>query len=155
MSETKSTKKPPVSQSRIYKCFAAMKHRCSNPNNPQYHDYGGRGITVCKTWINSFATFAADMGDMPIGMTLDRIDNDLGYSADNCRWSTRYEQSVNRRDNVLLTVDGETLPLTVIARQHGTVPMTVMSRLSRGWCHSCAVKLPPRKGCKTGCPHRT
>lgn len=85
------------SQSRIYTSYMAMKKRCTNPNDPHFHNYGGRGITVCGRWLESFENFYADMGERPEGKTLDRIKNDLGYSPENCKWSTRKEQQLNRR----------------------------------------------------------
>jgi hypothetical protein len=85
----------------VYKRWSAMLGRCRNPNNPGYKHYGGRGIAVCERWL-LFENFYADMGDVPLGLTLERIDNDAGYSPDNCRWATRTEQGRNKR-NVKLT----------------------------------------------------
>lgn len=76
-----------------------MWARCTNPNAINYERYGGRGIKVCRRWRN-FRSFYADMGDPPRGKTLDRVNNDKGYSPANCRWSTRVEQRRNRRDAV-------------------------------------------------------
>ena len=85
----------------LYNTWDRMKCRCSNPNEKHYHRYGGRGITVCKRWLDDFWNFVEDMGERPEGLTLDRIDNDKGYSPDNCRWATRKAQSANtiRRTN--------------------------------------------------------
>lgn len=81
----------------IYRTWIQMKNRCFNQNNPAYINYGGRGITVCTEWRKSFETFLKDMGDRPQGLTLERINNDLGYCPDNCKWATRLEQQRNQR----------------------------------------------------------
>ena len=74
-----------------------MKGRCYNVNDYNYSNYGGRGLTVCEEWMQSFGNFYKDMGDRPEGMTLDRIDNEEGYSPNNCKWSTPREQNLNQR----------------------------------------------------------
>lgn len=73
-----------------------MVDRCTNPENKQYPDYGARGITVCERWMD-FEAYYADLGDLPEGMSLDRLDNDRGYEPGNVRWATRLEQNRNRR----------------------------------------------------------
>jgi hypothetical protein len=79
-----------------YISWKNMKARCSNPQNPKYADYGGRGITVCPEW-QSYEQFFADMGECPSGETLERRENTKGYSKDNCVWAGRSQQNLNKR----------------------------------------------------------
>jgi hypothetical protein len=80
-----------------YRIWYAMKDRTLNPKSPAWDDYGGRGITVCDRWRDSFEAFLADMGPRPSGLTLDRKNNDGNYEPGNCRWATWAEQNNNRR----------------------------------------------------------
>jgi len=91
-----------------YSVWTNMKTRCNNKNNDAYSRYGGRGITVCDGWNKDFMNFYMDMGDRPEGLTLERINNDKGYSKDNCKWATAKEQANNRRtENLCIGVKGE------------------------------------------------
>lgn len=82
--------------SRTYGIWQAMRGRCLNPNNVRWAAYGGRGIKICKRW-NKFENFLADMGEAPLGLTLDRINVDGDYKPSNCRWATWLEQARNKR----------------------------------------------------------
>ncbi len=80
-----------------YRSWRAMIQRCTNPTNNRYSNYGGRGITVCPRWRDSFEHFLSDMGLRPNGQTLDRLNSDGNYEPGNCRWATASEQNRNRR----------------------------------------------------------
>ena len=82
---------------RAWLSWHMMRQRCQIPSNPDYPNYGGRGITVCDRW-DKFENFFADMGERPEGLTLDRINNDGNYEPTNCRWATLSEQRLNQRD---------------------------------------------------------
>ena len=93
--------------SSTYKVWDSLKGRCTNTEHNQYADYGGRGITVCERWLESFDNFLEDMGEKPSKMSIDRIDNNKGYSKENCRWATNKEQIDNRRNTYVFTINGK------------------------------------------------
>lgn len=86
-----------------YRTWNNMLQRTSNPNHAYYADYGGRGIAVCKEWLD-FSTFISEMGACPDGCTLERVDNDLGYNKANCKWATKTTQARNTRRSALKDV---------------------------------------------------
>jgi hypothetical protein len=122
---------------RLYWVWGAMVQRCHNPKNRHYRNYGARGITVSPEW-RTFATFHADMGLPPAGLTLERKDSTLGYFKENCCWADRYAQARNRpRWCRYYTVDGERLVMKDVWRRHccpGVSYRTFVKRLvTRGW----------------------
>lgn len=127
--------------SRSYLAWSAMKSRCLNPKTKSYPGYGGRGITVCDAWL-LFKNFYADMGDAPDGMSLDRRDNDLGYSPDNCRWTSVEVQNNNRRGLRILSYDGREQSLARWAKEFNMTPMSLKSRFNLGWDVAKALTTP-------------
>lgn len=117
---------------RAYGVWQAMKDRCNNPNRKDYHRYGGRGIGVCERWL-SFENFLADMGEPPEGKTLDRLDNDKGYSPDNCAWRSRKEQVHNSTRIKHITIGDVTKPLSTWLALYGTSRNQYYSRLRKGY----------------------
>jgi hypothetical protein len=120
------------SYSRVYRNWAAMTQRATNPNSTHFASYGGRGITICERWTD-FANFLADMGEPEPGMTLERIDNDKGYSPDNCRWASRKEQAQNRRTSKVLTYAGKTLTFAQWGDVTGLGRHIIAGRAASGW----------------------
>ena len=120
---------------RLYRIWRNMKSRCFNKEIKAYKDYGGRGITVCEEWKNSFETFhdwsmANGYAD---NLTIDRIYVNGNYEPSNCRWVTRSEQSINKTDNHYITFNGETKTLAEWAKITGINRATINSRLQKGW----------------------
>jgi len=89
-----------MSKSKTYSCYIQMIERCHNESHKYYSYYGARGIFVCDSWQQKFTNFLEDMGEAPEGLSIDRIDNEKGYSKDNCRWTTKKEQQRNRRNSI-------------------------------------------------------
>lgn len=117
-----------------YRAWRSMFSRCSNPKVYNYNNYGGRGIKVCGRWRESFENFLTDMGLRPSPKhSIDRINNDKDYSKGNCKWSTKAEQSRNRRSTVLLTFENKTLCLNEWAAATGLHRSTLRRRIRKGW----------------------
>jgi hypothetical protein len=118
----------------IYSVWASMLRRCQNLKNPKYSDYGGRGITVCERW-QTFSNFLEDMlPGFRRDLTIERVDNNKGYSKENCKWETRRGQMLNRRSARLVSFGGETLNLSVWSERTGIAFSTLKARLGHlGW----------------------
>lgn len=129
--------------SHEYEVWSQMKRRCLNPKNPAYKNYGGRGITVCERWLNSYENFIADMGRRPSDLhSIDRINNDGNYEPSNCKWSTRLEQCANKRGLVILEITGLRMSKNRWAESFGIKPATLDRRLKLGWTPYDAVTTP-------------
>lgn len=113
--------------------WAAMKGRCTNPNHPNYRYYGGRGITICDRWMNSFKAFCEDMGPRPPNHTLDRIDNDGNYCPENCRWATKETQQRNSRNARMVEYEGREVSVIELAEILNMNWGTLYNRIAKGW----------------------
>lgn len=121
-----------------YLAWQAMHGRCRNRGHTAYAYYGGRGISVCERW-SGFENFLADMGEMPPGYSLDRIDNEGGYEPGNCRWVTMAEQARNKRNRVEYQHDGIGRSLAEWAEVLGVNQELIRGRLRRGWTFRDAI----------------
>jgi hypothetical protein len=131
LANTKHGHKKRGAETREYATWRAMIARCYCPTHEYYHAYGGRGISVCDRW-KQFIPFYEDMGPKPIGMSIERIDNNGHYSKDNCRWATQKEQCNNRRNSRRITIDGTTLTVSQWADSVGIHRSTLSHRLASG-----------------------
>lgn len=124
-----------------FRNWTSMLARCSNPSNP---DYGGRGITVCARWRESFAAFFEDMGPKPDGhrISIERLNNDGHYEPGNCVWATPKDQTRNSRRNRLLTHDGKTMCVSEWSEETGIPSSVLFSRLYHGWSVERALTEP-------------
>jgi hypothetical protein len=131
-----------MSKTTEFHTWNAMVQRCTNENHKSYYRYGGRGISVCAEWLKSFQNFYDDMGEKPSGLQLDRIDNNLGYSKDNCRWVTVEANANNRECSRNITFEGETLSVAQWSRRIGSSRQALRHRLERGWSIQDAITVP-------------
>ena len=136
---------------RLYNIWTCVKQRCNNPNHTYYHNYGGRGIKMCKSWSEDFMQFYN--WSMSNGyndtLSLDRIDNDLGYEPSNCKWSTRKEQNNNSRNCHYITFRGKTQSIQAWADEVNLPMKTLSARLLRSkWSVEKALTTPILQGGK-------
>lgn len=126
-----------------YAAWVHMRQRCFNPESKQFEDWGGRGITVCERYSNSFDSFLQDIGEKPGNLTLDRVNVNGCYSCGQCeqcrengwtfnlRWATARTQGLNQRDTVYVTYDGKTQSLNEWAVERGLKPRVVRERVTK------------------------
>lgn len=130
-----------------YVIWAGMKQRCRNPLAGSYRNYGGRGIAVCERWSGrrGFESFLADMGPRPSPQhTIERINNELDYSPENCAWALPEQQANNKRTCRYLTHDGCMMTIAQWARHVGLEYKTLFDRLKHGWEVAEALNTPPQ-----------
>ena len=138
------------SNHRLNRIWVAMRQRCSNQNNIEYKNYGARGISVCNEWNNPqtgydlFYEWSMKNGYAD-NLTIDRIDNNKGYSPDNCRWLTHKEQQSNRSDNHFITFNGTTKTVSQWAEYLGIKRDTLFARIRYGWSIERALFTPIKK----------
>lgn len=117
-----------------YRTWAKMIARCTNQNDPKYHRYGGRGITVCERWRHSYDNFLSDLGRAPSKKhSIDRINVNGNYEPGNCRWATAKQQANNTTKNRYISYLGITKSASDWALEVGMKQATIIARLNRGW----------------------
>jgi hypothetical protein len=140
-----SNKRHGISKTPIYYAWANMLKRCTDPKNDQYYNYGARGIKPCEKWMTCEG-FLEDMQESySKGLTLDRLDNDKGYSKENCKWSTLTEQANNKRNNTIVEFRGETERLIYFLEKYNIKRHQYYSRIKIGWSVEDALTKPIKK----------
>lgn len=144
-----------MTHSKLYDVWRSMRKRCNNSRSPNYHNYGGRGITICAEWslFLNFYNWAMTNGYTE-NLSLDRIDNNGGYSPENCKWSDCKEQNNNRRNNVWYAFDGQIKNIQQWSEFTGMSYQTLYSRIQSGWSIEKTITTPARKKNKPSCRER-
>jgi len=128
--------------SKVYNTWMHVKARCLNPNNQDYLHYGERGITLCDRWLD-FNNFYADMGDPPSSKhSIERKNNNKGYSPDNCVWAVQLDQNRNKRNSRLITAFGKTMCLSQWSSTVGIPSYSIRRRIAKGWSAEDALTRP-------------
>lgn len=141
--QTKRQLKHGRSKTREYSIWSGMKARCFNRNHIGYKHYGGRGITVCDAWRDSFEEFYKDMGPRPSKKHhIHRIDNNGDYSPENCEWTTVRQNQRQRGNNALFTHEGKTLCVAEWAEEKGVCEKLLRNRIRNGWSFERAITTP-------------
>lgn len=137
-----------LSKTKLYNVWCAMKRRCYNTNVKDYKNYGGRGIKVCDEWLNyvPFYNWAVSNGYKE-GLTIDRIDNDKDYEPNNCRWISKVENTIKKRNNHKVIYQGREIFLSELAKEKSIREKTLYNRIfMQGFSVDEAIKLPVKRG---------
>lgn len=131
---------------RLYNIWKGMRQRCNNPNHPEYKYYGGAGIKICEKWndFQIFREWALNNGYAE-NLTIERNELDGDYCPQNCKWIPKGEQSSNKRDTVLMEVNGVKKPFTVWCKEYHTDHKTVKKRMNKGLSFYEALSVPKGK----------
>jgi hypothetical protein len=138
------------SKTRTFRIWDNMLGRATRPNHDSFADYGGRGITVCERWL-TFSHFLEDMGECQPHEEIDRIDNDKGYCKENCRWTTRQQNVLNRRNTLYVSPLGVRMTLHKCAEIFHIQYECLRRRVQAGWNIAKALMLPMQKGGRGKC----
>lgn len=138
-----------VTRNYLYRRWQHMIQRCHNPRDLDYSRYGAKGVYVCDRWrfggdgVSGYVLFMQDIGQYARRhLTLDRIDNSKGYEPNNVRWATAKEQANNRSSTRMLTIDGDTRPLSEWSAMYNIGSKTILYRLKQGMSHAEAITTP-------------
>lgn len=134
-----------MSSTRTYRVWTNMVARCTSPSHQSFKNYGGRGISVCMRWRDSFECFLVDMGEQPPGCVLDRVDNEGDYTPENCRWTDTTTNNRNRRTTPMFTHGGKTQSLGAWAEEYGIRYKVLLDRIRDGWSIERAISTPVRR----------
>lgn len=139
-----------LSDTNLYIVFRSMINRCYDPKHHAYKDYGGRGIYICDEWLNDFKVFYdwSMANGYQKGLTIDRIDNNKGYSPDNCRWTDWNTQANNKRNSKMFEYKGKKQTVSQWAKELGWGYTTLDNRLRAGWSFEKAITTPIHTECR-------
>lgn len=143
----KSRNKYSSKNNRIYTIWRNMRQRCTNESKPDYHRYGGRGISICEEWsdFEAFQKWSYANGYKDT-LSIDRIDNNGNYTPDNCRWSDLYTQANNKRNNRKYLYEGKNYTANELGRMFNIKPSTFIRRMKLGWSIEEALSIPVKVG---------
>ena len=143
--QKQATTKHGMTKTRTFKSWDSMKQRCLNPNAPDYPKYGGRGITICQRWIDSFTNFFDDMGERPENLSIDRINVNGNYEPSNCRWASRSLQQRNKTTSLMIEWNGKVLCAADWSDIVNISSKIICDRIRVGWTPQEALTKPNRK----------